>query len=291
MNAEVKTESDKPTAWMEAPNGDRWTIGDSCALGRSNASHIVLPDSKVSRRHALIHKQADNEFWLVDLGSSNGTYVNGRRISQPTRLTDGDQIMIGEFRLVFRQPEARSGDHTLTGSEATLCEVRTAPYWLLLTDIIGSTQLAKRLPPDELSVVVGQWLACGKEIVERHHGNVIKYLGDGFMACWPQKTETESVVARALREFKEAQSKASPPFRLVAHFGEVALGGPVRLGEESFLGKEINRAFRLERLAASLNETCLLSGAAQTYLKTWFACEEIGVHQLRGFGQETVYRF
>jgi hypothetical protein len=92
-----------PDAELEKPGGVRLRLRGTCTIGRTSSSDVVLADAKVSRRHALVQPQKQYEFWLLDLGSSNGTYVNGRRISQPVLLRHGDQIEIGPFRLVFRQ--------------------------------------------------------------------------------------------------------------------------------------------------------------------------------------------
>jgi adenylate cyclase len=75
-----------------------------------------LSDAKVSRRHALIQAQKQYEFWLLDLGSSNGTYLNGRRLTQPVLLRDQDQIEVGPFRLMFRQSKTGSAS---AGEQAT----------------------------------------------------------------------------------------------------------------------------------------------------------------------------
>jgi hypothetical protein len=92
-----------PDAELEKPGGARIRLRGSCTLGRGSTSDIVLSDAKVSRRHALIQSQKQYEFWLLDLGSSNGTYLNGRRITQPVLLRDRDQVEVGPFRLLFRQ--------------------------------------------------------------------------------------------------------------------------------------------------------------------------------------------
>ena len=64
-------ETDEPAeAWLEAANGQDWPLGANCSLGRSPSNTIVLGDRKVSRRHAVIHRQNVNEYWLVDLGSA-----------------------------------------------------------------------------------------------------------------------------------------------------------------------------------------------------------------------------
>jgi hypothetical protein len=83
-----------------------WRVGESFALaaermtiGRRPESDIFLDDVTVSRDHALIVKRGD-EFFLDDLGSLNGTYVNRRRI-ESQRLTDGDEVQIGKFKLTF----------------------------------------------------------------------------------------------------------------------------------------------------------------------------------------------
>jgi pSer/pThr/pTyr-binding forkhead associated (FHA) protein len=67
--------------------------------GRHPDSDIFLDDITVSRRHAEIIRQADG-FHLVDAGSLNGTYVNGDRVEE-ARLSNGDELQIGKFKLVF----------------------------------------------------------------------------------------------------------------------------------------------------------------------------------------------
>lgn len=83
--------------------GSRFELtGDRITLGRDPTNTIRLRDSEVSRRHAEIRRSGD-EYWLVDLGSSNGTFVNGRQISQH-KLANGDQIQLGRSLLLFTQP-------------------------------------------------------------------------------------------------------------------------------------------------------------------------------------------
>lgn len=64
-------------------------------LGRTSDSTILLDDDYASSRHAQL-VQRDPETWMVtDLGSTNGTYVNGKRITEPTPLTVNDILRIG----------------------------------------------------------------------------------------------------------------------------------------------------------------------------------------------------
>ncbi|MCF7764217.1 MAG: AAA-like domain-containing protein [Verrucomicrobia bacterium] len=105
-----------PDAELEKPDGQRIRIHQSCSMGRASGNDVVLPDQKISRRHSLIQAQKQQEFWLMDLGSSNGTYVNGRRLTQPTMLQDKDRIEIGPFQMIFHQsgfvPVPPAGDQT-----------------------------------------------------------------------------------------------------------------------------------------------------------------------------------
>lgn len=68
-------------------------------LGRNPDAEVFLDDVTVSRKHAEIRQQG-NEFFVHDLGSLNGTYVNGERVDV-TKLASGDEVQIGKFKLVF----------------------------------------------------------------------------------------------------------------------------------------------------------------------------------------------
>lgn len=73
-------------------------------IGREAFNDIVVFDPEVSRRHAQISFLAD-QYLIEDLGSTNGTFVNGLRVTHPTPLHNGDVISMGEgSRLVFNWP-------------------------------------------------------------------------------------------------------------------------------------------------------------------------------------------
>lgn len=78
---------------MPEPAAQEEPDDDALTIGRSRGNSIVLDDMLVSRQHVRI--TADDEgLVLEDLGSRNGTYVNGRRVER-THLTEGDRIGIG----------------------------------------------------------------------------------------------------------------------------------------------------------------------------------------------------
>jgi two-component system NtrC family sensor kinase len=80
--------------------GHRFELeGSSCGVGRDTANVVRLQDTEVSRRHAEI-RCSDNGCELIDLGSSNGTYVNKQRVGQ-WKLSSGDQVQLGRTLLLF----------------------------------------------------------------------------------------------------------------------------------------------------------------------------------------------
>ncbi len=86
---------------VRGPNaGSRYLIDrETTTVGRHPDSHIFLDDVTVSRRHAEIVR-ADLDIRVRDLGSLNGTYVNGQRVEEAL-LASGDEVQIGRFKLLF----------------------------------------------------------------------------------------------------------------------------------------------------------------------------------------------
>ena len=268
---------------MEAADGTRHPIRGSCSLGRTAANTIVLESPKVSRRHALIHLQNIGELWLIDFGSSNGTFLNKRRIHHPVRLSDGDQITIGDQVLTLRQPLGISEEYKSDVVQRTLREIENIPCWLLVADIRGFTPLSRRMQSEDLDVLLGAWIFTCKEIIENQHGIINKYLGDGFLAYWPEAATTSKQIVAVISALKELQRQKWPEFRFVVHFGAVAIGGVASMGEESLMGGELNLIFRLEKLASSLGEPCALSEAAHTKLRELVPVRALGEFELKGF--------
>jgi class 3 adenylate cyclase len=277
------------SAWLEAADGTRHPIRGSCSLGRTAANTVVLESPKVSRRHALIHLQNIGELWLIDFGSSNGTFVNKRRIHHPIRLSDGDQITIGDQVLTFCQPTPISQGPKTDLLQRTLREIENIPCWLLVADIRGFTPLSRQMQSEDLDVLVGAWIFTCKEIIESRHGILNKYLGDGFLAYWPEAgTSAEEIVA-VISTLKQLQQRKLPDFRFVVHFGPVAVGGIASMGEESLVGSEVNLIFRLEKLAGSLAEPCCVSETARTKLHGLVSPRSLGEFDLQGFEEKCAF--
>jgi pSer/pThr/pTyr-binding forkhead associated (FHA) protein len=73
--------------------------GDQIRIGRSPDAEVFLDDVTVSRNHALLVHRRDG-YYVDDLNSLNGTYVNRKRI-ESHKLVDGDELQVGKYKLTF----------------------------------------------------------------------------------------------------------------------------------------------------------------------------------------------
>lgn len=108
-------------AWLEF-KAQRIPIATSCTIGRLPENQIILDDAQVSRRHALVQAHGSGGHWLIDFGSSNGSLLNHRRVFEPTRLNDKDEIEIAGHCLIFREKRElaeRGAAHNAAAWKAT----------------------------------------------------------------------------------------------------------------------------------------------------------------------------
>jgi hypothetical protein len=88
------------------PTGRKHPLDDNEAtIGRAVENDIVITSKRVSRGHARIYRDGLC-LMLEDLGSTNGTFLNGERVLSPIELRDGDQVSMGDVILIFHDPDA-----------------------------------------------------------------------------------------------------------------------------------------------------------------------------------------
>jgi adenylate cyclase len=275
-------------AWLDVGDRQLPLVGKTFSLGRAKDNNVVFTSSKVSRRHALVHAQGGAEFSLVDLGSSNGTHINGRRVIQPVALQHGDVIQIGEQSLVFRLETPRTPEEQLYVTEAqmTVRDVNELTCWFLLMDIENFVQLSSDVPAQELARMVGAWLAECQRVVESHGGTLSKFLGDGMLVYWNERFCEPAKVVEALNVLESMQTRRQPPFRWALHFGKAVFGAAAANGELSALGQDLNFLFRIERLAATQGFPSLISQEARNELAHLRETPPLGAFPLKGFEGE-----
>ncbi|MDO5478040.1 MAG: FHA domain-containing protein [Clostridia bacterium] len=99
---------------INQPNGvhfeleERYPLYGDETIGRSSDCEIYIADTFMSHRHSRIFKE-DGGFFLEDLGSTNGTFLNGNEVTEDAmELLDGDKVCIGQVEFMFLRPEAVS---------------------------------------------------------------------------------------------------------------------------------------------------------------------------------------
>lgn len=73
---------------------------DATTVGRSTEGDVFLDDVTVSRKHAIFERRTGGAWFVRDVGSLNGTYVNGEQVDE-TKLASGDEVQIGRFKVTF----------------------------------------------------------------------------------------------------------------------------------------------------------------------------------------------
>lgn len=171
-------------------NGQRWQVADSIVIGREADCNIMIPERQISRYHARITPLTQGGASLEDLGSKNGTYLNGMMVNEPVELHDGDLIQLALIQhFVYLSSDATMplegallpGSGTRTINAHLSLDQRSRRVWL------GSQEL---IPP--LSLAQFRML----ELLYEHAGQVVSRQ-DLIQAVWKDE-EIEGVSEQAL---------------------------------------------------------------------------------------------
>jgi class 3 adenylate cyclase len=293
--------------------GHRVGIGHSLVVGRGEDADLVIDDSEISRRHAVFRRNRD-AIEVEDLGSLNGTWVNGARIATCRRLSSDDVVKLGTTRLKVVEI-SRSTVHVPTATEPTDLPLpplpdpsipspdlfggtqddELRPVTALFADIVGSTAIGERLLPEEVKTLVGDCVSRMSRIVEQYGGVIDAYMGDGIAAFFGFPTAHEDDAERAARaalritgsvgdyaqEIRATWSLPDFNIRVGVNSGQVAVG---LVGADDrrriALGDTMNVAARLQ--SAAEPGTILTGGRTAEELRDRFLLEPLGPITVKG---------
>ncbi len=239
-------------------------------IGRSDKNNVVLADDLASRNHAMLQRSDEGKFYITDLGSSNGTFVNGGRISAPVVLRHGDKIRIGTHEFTFHQESAVESPPTELPDELQSTNILFAQSLItvLVADIRDFTGLGRRLEASKLSSVTGTLFREGGKALQERGAWAQKYIGDAVMAVWLHKKKAPELRELiAIAASLQSQFCLDAPIRLGAgiNTGWASVGnvGSMASSDYTALGDVVNKAFRLE--SATKEIPCDLALGQGTY--------------------------
>ena len=248
----------------------KYPCGPVVAIGRDAANTVPLDDTTVSLSHALIRMVGREQYYLIDLGSRNGSFLNDRRISTPKLLQSGDVIAIGSTSFIFHQKEIAEKflpDEGLTVEATTLHVVsRVVLTTILVADIRGFTKLAESISIENLTEVMSQWIELVEKAVEKRNGRVDKFIGDAVMAVWDNEGDPGEHVLESLRTSCEIQELTrNLGKKYLPETTELRVGVGINSGEAA-LGDAANLAFRLESTTKEWNCDVVISEGSFCHL-------------------------
>ena len=174
-------------------------------------------------------------------------------------------------------------------------DVETVHAAIWICDLRGFTRLAEAAPREEVIATLNDWFDCLGDALDRHGGEILKFLGDGLLAIFPTVPTSRAEacdravdaarlalanVAAANRS-RQAQGRSPLEFGLALHLGEVSYGnvGSRQRLDFTVIGPAVNHASRLQELTKTLGCPALASGALAAYTTRPLA--SLGRHRLR----------
>ncbi len=246
-------------------------------LGRDKNSDIVIIDLLASRNHAMIRRLGSNDYYLIDSGSSNGSFVNSHRVTIPRLLKTGDRIQIGGSELIFEQEYTEEDTMDTISMEETIISDRPVirQITVLVADIRGFTSLSESVNIRTLTRMMTSWFHKVTDVITEHGGIVDKFIGDCVFARWEFDSQDEQSVVRALQaallinEVTEELNKSSVEIPEKLHVGVGINTGVASMGigqDATALGDAVNIAFRLESATKVLGTDIVMSESSYSTL-------------------------
>ncbi|ACK72559.1 adenylate/guanylate cyclase [Gloeothece citriformis PCC 7424] len=292
--APVEKPESTPHLLLSSDNGQRYfylsskspNVIKSCwTVGRGHENDLVLRDQWISRNHAILQTTETGELYLIDLGSRNGTFVNGRRVGIPITIHHGDQITFGKTECHYYCPAeeaSQSGKFStldFVTMTATLHERQLTS--VMVVDMRNFTVLTRQLDETILSTLIGSWFREAGEIIRQAGSWVDKYIGDAIMAIWfhgSKEVKQKDIIRifQAVSNLNKMTQKLSTqypvPFELRIGAGintGYAMVGNTGSGDHpdyTAIGDTVNAAFRLESATKEMGADVAIGEKTYSYL-------------------------
>ena len=253
----------------------RLVVTDRLAVGRLGDG-LLLTNDEVSRHHCQLQLR-DGTLWIEDLGSSNGTFVNGRRVVEETPLAEGDEVGIGAATMAVvavgvPSPDGRvsvGGTPAPGGQRSSAVPTSGTPgasgglvpderelrasvvggtITMVFSDIVGSTLLNASMGDRSWITLLERHNEILRTQLDRFTGTEIKGQGDGFILTFPSARHALLFAIASQRDLQACRDQDDDfvvHVRMGVHTGEV-----IQQGGDLF-GRHVNLAARVAAAAGS----------------------------------------
>jgi adenylate cyclase len=275
------------------------TLEDFNLIGRSPDASIRLVDGGVSRQHATIRRDGQL-YWVSDLGSANGSFVNDVAVTTTRALRHGDRVQFGTSNFVFEDANAEAASEQTSSSTQALhtiaLPVKTIKATLLVGDLRNFTSISAQLSAEEVAAMLREWYSQCEKVLKSRGATIDKFIGDGVFAYWPgddhisrdKATEAAKILSNPHADDSPKRKWLKENMNIEVHchiglnVGDVALGAMGR-GVTTAVGEAVNVTFRIESLTRKLQVPVLASAA---FMNGWAAGQELyqnaGIHAVKG---------
>jgi len=268
-------------AWIKIEGTDvkhKMLHASNFCIGRNDDCDLQLDDPKASRNHAIVQHTGGN-YYLIDIASKNGCFLNSKRISAPSTLKNGDQIRIGDTVFQFSMDEVSDDspdmDQTMIITKQT-ATLDIKEITILVADIRGFTSLTESLSIEHLSAIMNQWFSDVTDCIAEHDGILDKFIGDSVYARWnTQDHDTDPMLLAlktscALNKISLSMNERFPeiPFPLDIGIGINTGHAALDIGVEgTAMGDAVNLAFRLEDQSKIIGKNIVMSDNSWKHLE------------------------
>lgn len=286
-----------PAFLRQHDKGLEYSLEDFNLLGRSPDATIRLTDAGVSRQHATVRRDG-SLYWVSDLGSANGSFVNDVAVTTARALRHGDRIQLGTCLFIFETDEGESSGTTSSTQmlHTVALPMKTVKATLLVGDLRNFTNISAQLSAEEVAAMLREWYAQCEKVLKTRGAIIDKFIGDGVFAYWSgdsdkvreQATECARILSKPDPEDSPVRKKMKEELNLEVHchiglnIGDVALGAMGR-GVNTAVGEAVNVTFRIESLTRKLQVPVLVSAS---FIEGWEEGSQhyknVGIHPVKG---------
>ncbi len=246
-------------------NGDTLEFTNSFLIGRSVQCDLELSDSQVSRTHISLTPDPLGNWWLIDLGSTNGTFLNFRKVQQSTILKNGDRIQIAKKNFFFQCSTdniAKDLLHIPLEEEKLLLDYKD--YLFMAIRIYGTSRTSENYNEEYIQKILPNWQSSLEKEALRHDGEIALPSAYAPIIAFEKNNESAKQVLKFLSWITEEKLTKELDYQIVIHHGKMSLGDTAPNGYEKLIGRDIHFCQALSESTRNIGHRMLLTKESAT---------------------------